>query len=201
MLNYKSIFGHSDSKFIFSVDCPRVRVDLHPQGCRLISKLARVSKWGINLKQKISCLRGPQKERLRYQKHSRRCFLGIGKKSLSYREKRPHMKKAAAKGSKKLNRKLRRSNGSSNNDSGENQMILLWEGLRITVEKWSQLLHGEDNRLGALTHILKKHIMIFSGSFPDVEMGKEYKSSNGSGSSASSIMLSYHKHAFGLGTL
>ncbi|XP_059308025.1 OVARIAN TUMOR DOMAIN-containing deubiquitinating enzyme 5 isoform X1 [Lycium ferocissimum] len=56
---------------------------------------------------------------------------------------------------------------------------------------------GGQLELGALTHILRKHIMIFSGSFPDVEMGKEYKS--GSGSSASSIMLSYHKHAFGLG--
>ncbi|CAI9113109.1 OLC1v1013650C1 [Oldenlandia corymbosa var. corymbosa] len=38
---------------------------------------------------------------------------------------------------------------------------------------------------GALTHCLKKHIMIYSGSFPDVEMG--------------SINLSYHRHAFGLG--
>ncbi|KAJ8543741.1 hypothetical protein K7X08_025359 [Anisodus acutangulus] len=56
---------------------------------------------------------------------------------------------------------------------------------------------GGQLELGALTHILKKHMMIISGSFPDVEMGKEYKS--GSGSSASSIMLSYHKHAFGLG--
>ncbi|CAN4122482.1 unnamed protein product [Withania somnifera] len=53
--------------------------------------------------------------------------------------------------------------------------------------------------LGALTHILKKHIMIFSGSFPDVEMGKEYRTSSGSGSSVSSIMLFYHKQAFGLG--
>lgn len=55
---------------------------------------------------------------------------------------------------------------------------------------------GGQLELGALTHCLKKHIMIFSGSFPDVEMGKEYKSDNGNGSS---IMLSYHKHAFGLG--
>nr|XP_043624939.1 OVARIAN TUMOR DOMAIN-containing deubiquitinating enzyme 5-like [Erigeron canadensis]XP_043624940.1 OVARIAN TUMOR DOMAIN-containing deubiquitinating enzyme 5-like [Erigeron canadensis] len=55
---------------------------------------------------------------------------------------------------------------------------------------------GGQLELGALTHCLKKHIMIFSGSFPDVEMGKEYKSSD---SASSSIMLSYHKHAFGLG--
>ncbi|KAL8478892.1 hypothetical protein ACS0TY_030689 [Phlomoides rotata] len=58
---------------------------------------------------------------------------------------------------------------------------------------------GGQLELGALTHCLKKHIMIFSGSFPDVEMGKEYKSGKESGSSDSSIRLSYHRHAFGLG--
>ncbi|KAM5563936.1 OVARIAN TUMOR DOMAIN-containing deubiquitinating enzyme 5 [Rosa sericea] len=60
---------------------------------------------------------------------------------------------------------------------------------------------GGQLELGAFTHCLKKPIMVYSGSFPDVEMGKEYKSEsgNGFGSSGSSIMLSYHKHAFGLG--
>ncbi|KAK6931932.1 OTU domain [Dillenia turbinata] len=58
---------------------------------------------------------------------------------------------------------------------------------------------GGQLELGALTHCLKKHILIFSGSFPDVEMGKEYKSEDGTGLSKSSIKLSYHKHAFGLG--
>ncbi|KAK6917023.1 OTU domain [Dillenia turbinata] len=58
---------------------------------------------------------------------------------------------------------------------------------------------GGQLELGALTHCLKKHILIFSGSFPDVEMGKEYKSECGTGLSKSSIKLSYHKHAFGLG--
>lgn len=58
---------------------------------------------------------------------------------------------------------------------------------------------GGHLELGALTHCLKKHIMIFSGSFPDVEMGKEYKSDNEIGSSNPGIMLSYHRHAFGLG--
>ena len=58
---------------------------------------------------------------------------------------------------------------------------------------------GGQLELGALTHCLRKHIMILSGSFPDVEMGKEYKSDDGNGSLNSSIMLSYHKHAFGLG--
>ncbi|GAB4840962.1 hypothetical protein Ancab_021721 [Ancistrocladus abbreviatus] len=57
---------------------------------------------------------------------------------------------------------------------------------------------GGRLELGALTHCLRKHIMIYSVSFPDVEMGKEYKSDDGSGSSNSSIMLSYHRHAFGL---
>ncbi|KAL0335266.1 UNVERIFIED_CONTAM: OVARIAN TUMOR DOMAIN-containing deubiquitinating enzyme 5 [Sesamum radiatum] len=58
---------------------------------------------------------------------------------------------------------------------------------------------GGQLELGALTHCLKKHIMIFSGSFPDVEMGKEYKSGDETGPSSPSIMLSYHRHAFGLG--
>lgn len=58
---------------------------------------------------------------------------------------------------------------------------------------------GGQLELQALTHCLRKHIMIFSGSFPDVEMGKEYKSNAETASSSSSIRLSYHKHAFGLG--
>ncbi|XWS46708.1 hypothetical protein CRYUN_Cryun14cG0091400 [Craigia yunnanensis] len=58
---------------------------------------------------------------------------------------------------------------------------------------------GGQLELGALTHCLRKHIMIFSGSFPDVEMGKEYKSDEGSTSSNETIRLSYHRHAFGLG--
>ncbi|CAM8897061.1 unnamed protein product [Rhodiola kirilowii] len=56
---------------------------------------------------------------------------------------------------------------------------------------------GGQLELGALTHCLKKHIKIFSGSFPNVEMGKEYKPKEAV--SGSSILLSYHRHAFGLG--
>ncbi|XP_050364536.1 OVARIAN TUMOR DOMAIN-containing deubiquitinating enzyme 5 [Argentina anserina] len=56
---------------------------------------------------------------------------------------------------------------------------------------------GGQLELGALTHCLKKPIMVYSGSFPDVEMGKEYKSESANVSGL--IMLSYHKHAFGLG--
>lgn len=58
---------------------------------------------------------------------------------------------------------------------------------------------GGQLELGALTHCLKKHIIVFSGSFPDVEMGKEYKIESGSSASNPSIMLSYHMHAYGLG--
>ncbi|XWS31669.1 hypothetical protein CRYUN_Cryun23aG0096000 [Craigia yunnanensis] len=58
---------------------------------------------------------------------------------------------------------------------------------------------GGQLELGALTHCLRKHILIYSGSFPDVEMGKEYKSDGGSSSSDGTIRLSYHRHAFGLG--
>ncbi|CAN8280466.1 unnamed protein product [Cochlearia groenlandica] len=65
---------------------------------------------------------------------------------------------------------------------------------KYCVEVESTAAWGGQLELGALTHCLKKHIIVFAGSFPDVEMGKEYKSSNGS-----SIMLSYHRHAFGLG--
>ncbi|KAM7276522.1 hypothetical protein ACFE04_018388 [Oxalis oulophora] len=59
----------------------------------------------------------------------------------------------------------------------------------------STAVWGGQLELGALTHCLKKNITIYSGSFPDVEMGKEYKSNSTNGS----IVLSYHRHAFGLG--
>ncbi|CAA7401095.1 unnamed protein product [Spirodela intermedia] len=59
---------------------------------------------------------------------------------------------------------------------------------------------GGQLELEALTHCLKRHIVIFSGSFPEVEMGKEYKTTaRGGGSPGPSIILSYHRHAYGLG--
>ncbi|KAJ3693564.1 hypothetical protein LUZ60_009044 [Juncus effusus] len=58
---------------------------------------------------------------------------------------------------------------------------------------------GGQLELGALSHVLKKHIVVYSGSFPNVEMGKEYKDQNENNGSNWSILLSYHKHAFGLG--
>jgi len=59
---------------------------------------------------------------------------------------------------------------------------------------------GGQLELGALTHCLKKHIVVYSGSFPDVEMGQEYKSGSGGNSAGdASIRLSFHRHAYGLG--
>lgn len=59
---------------------------------------------------------------------------------------------------------------------------------------------GGQLELKALSHCLRRHIMIYSGSFPDVEMGKEYKMSDDRpGSPVSSIKLSFHRHAYGLG--
>lgn len=58
---------------------------------------------------------------------------------------------------------------------------------------------GGQLELGALAHSLKKHIIIYSGSFPDVEMGKEYKLETKNNSFNPSVFLSYHKHAYGLG--
>lgn len=59
---------------------------------------------------------------------------------------------------------------------------------------------GGQLELEALSHCLRRHIMIYSGLFPDVEMGKEYKmSDDGPGSPVSTIKLSFHRHAYGLG--
>ncbi|KAK4484993.1 hypothetical protein RD792_007600 [Penstemon davidsonii] len=84
---------------------------------------------------------------------------------------------------------------SENMADGESEDSLTERFEKYCKEIESTAAWGGHLELGALTHCLKKHIMIFSGSFPDVEMGKEYKS----GSLNASIMLSYHKHAFGLG--
>ncbi|XP_057806983.1 OVARIAN TUMOR DOMAIN-containing deubiquitinating enzyme 5-like [Salvia miltiorrhiza] len=88
---------------------------------------------------------------------------------------------------------------SENMADGESEESLTERFENYCKEIESTAAWGGQLELGALTHCLKKHIMIFSGSFPDVEMGKEYKSGNVTGSSSSSVMLSYHRHAFGLG--
>ncbi|CDP12903.1 unnamed protein product [Coffea canephora] len=82
---------------------------------------------------------------------------------------------------------------------GESTDTLAEKFENYCTEVESTAAWGGQLELGALTHCLKKHIMIFSGSFPDVEMGNEYKFVGGNGLSNKSIMLSYHRHAFGLG--
>lgn len=82
-------------------------------------------------------------------------------------------------------------------DDSDESLAQKFENYCKEVE--STAIWGGQLEVGALTHCLKKHIMIFSGSFPDVEMGKEYKSVGATDTPKSSIMLSYHKHAFGLG--
>lgn len=52
---------------------------------------------------------------------------------------------------------------------------------------------GGQLELGALAQALKKHIVVYSASGPDVEMGKEYVSEN------LILRISFHRHAFGLG--
>lgn len=79
------------------------------------------------------------------------------------------------------------------------------ESLRERFEKYCREIEstaawGGHLELEALTHSLRKHMIIISGDCPDVEMGKEYKSEKEGGLSYNpSIMLSYHKHAYGLG--
>ncbi|KAI4299188.1 hypothetical protein L6164_032669 [Bauhinia variegata] len=82
-------------------------------------------------------------------------------------------------------------------DDSDESLAQKFENYCKEVE--STAIWGGQLELGALTQCLKKHIVIFSWSFPDVEMGKEYKSDGDAAISHSSIMLSYHRHAFGLG--
>ncbi|KAG7530025.1 Papain-like cysteine peptidase superfamily [Arabidopsis thaliana x Arabidopsis arenosa] len=83
---------------------------------------------------------------------------------------------------------LSETEGDSNSGSAEERFEKYCREVESTAAWGSQL------ELGALTHCLRKHIKVYSGSFPDVEMGKEYKSGDDS-----SLLLSYHRHAFGLG--
>ncbi|KAK6260184.1 hypothetical protein SCA6_014658 [Theobroma cacao] len=88
---------------------------------------------------------------------------------------------------------------SENTIDGDSDDSLVERFENYCKEVESTATWGGQLELGALTHCLRKHIMIFSGSFPDVEMGREYKSDGGSTSSNATIRLSYHRHAFGLG--
>nr|GME02917.1 OTU domain-containing protein 6B-like [Ipomoea batatas]GME06852.1 OTU domain-containing protein 6B-like [Ipomoea batatas] len=88
---------------------------------------------------------------------------------------------------------------SENIIEGESDDSLMQRFDNYCREVESTAAWGGQLELGALTHILKKHILIYSGSFPDVEMGKEYKPTSVTASFEPSIMLSYHRHAYGLG--
>lgn len=91
---------------------------------------------------------------------------------------------------------------SENVVEGESDDSLVQRFEKYCREVESTAAWGGQLELGALTHCLRKHIMIFSGSFPDVEMGKEYNKTDVDGAAASlnsCIKLSYHMHAFGLG--
>lgn len=84
---------------------------------------------------------------------------------------------------------------SDNNVEEDNNSSPVERFEKYCKEVESTAAWGGQLELGALTHCLRKHIVVFSGSFPDVEMGKEYKPEG----SDSSIRLSYHRHAYGLG--
>lgn len=58
---------------------------------------------------------------------------------------------------------------------------------------------GGQLELGALSHSLRKHIVVYSANLPDVEMGKEYSVEGTSSADCGTLRLSYHRHAFGLG--
>lgn len=60
---------------------------------------------------------------------------------------------------------------------------------------------GGQLELGAIAHSLRKHIIVFSGDLPEVEMGKEYQSIPAENVEIRnpSLRLSYHRYAFGLG--
>jgi OTU domain-containing protein 6 len=63
---------------------------------------------------------------------------------------------------------------------------------RYCEEIGSTAAWGGQLELGALTHCLKKHIVVYLGSFPDVEMGKEYNKNLEPGGDPS-IRLSYQQ--------
>eukprot|EP00246_Nothoceros_aenigmaticus_P013224 TRINITY_DN4469_c0_g1_i1.p1 TRINITY_DN4469_c0_g1~~TRINITY_DN4469_c0_g1_i1.p1 ORF type:complete len:318 (-),score=74.52 TRINITY_DN4469_c0_g1_i1:263-1216(-) len=66
---------------------------------------------------------------------------------------------------------------------------------RYCVDVESTASWGGQLELGALSHSLRKHIVVYSTNLPDVVMGKEY----GEGLESIIIRVSYHRHAFGLG--
>ncbi|CAM6105542.1 unnamed protein product [Calypogeia fissa] len=72
---------------------------------------------------------------------------------------------------------------------------------RYCGEVQSTAAWGGQLELGALSHALRKHIVVYAANLPDVEMGSEYVGDIQEDESARSpsIRVSYHRHAFGLG--
>ncbi|CAM6021580.1 unnamed protein product [Sphagnum balticum] len=60
---------------------------------------------------------------------------------------------------------------------------------------------GGQLELEALAHALRRHIVVYAGNSPDVEMGKEYscKHSDPGLLVVPTLRISYHRHAFRLG--
>lgn len=58
---------------------------------------------------------------------------------------------------------------------------------------------GGQLELGALAQALKKHVIVYTATGPEIEMGKEYLNEEARLSGAGSIRVSFHRHAFGLG--
>lgn len=84
-------------------------------------------------------------------------------------------------------------------DDGEESQEARFE--RYCQEVEGTATWGGQLELDAIAHSLQKHIVVFSGDLPEVEMGKEYERvpAEGNESVNPSLRLSYHRHAFGLG--
>jgi OTU domain-containing protein 6 len=65
---------------------------------------------------------------------------------------------------------------------------------RYCQEVESTASWGGHLELDAIARSLQKHIVVYSSNLPEVEIGKQYGKST-----SSTLRLSYHRHAFGLG--
>ncbi|MCO5599161.1 hypothetical protein L7F22_053261 [Adiantum nelumboides] len=84
-------------------------------------------------------------------------------------------------------------------DDGEPNQEVRFEMYCHEVE--STASWGGQLELDAIARSLQKHIVVFSGDLPEVEMGKEFECISADGAEAANptLRLSYHRHAFGLG--
>eukprot|EP00249_Psilotum_nudum_P018245 c26711_g1_i1 orf=295-1317(-) len=91
--------------------------------------------------------------------------------------------------------------GAENGDTVQTRGNLDAAFQKYCEEVESTATWGGQLELGALAHSLRKHIIVFCGDSPNVEMGKEYECDTFEDGLASnpSLRLSYHRYAFGLG--